>query len=276
MRVVRHPRMAQLRAGFLRAAARGRVHERVDPGYGAPVHDVRRGTRAARAITARTAAPARSRSLPRRGSAAHASRAYAPRSFASTGPVSGRTPRQRKNDSAACSTSMPRPSLARAPAPRAAARNGVSPAVDHVVGERPLAEHRRRSARRFVGQAGGGGVDDEVEGSAAQRFVAAAASAGEALGERLAPWPVRLAITTRWRPLRAARRPRLAPRRPRPSAGRALASRASRLLGQIAHQPDAIGVVAEHRSSSSSERIHRLRRRGRARLRGCRARMPRA
>ena len=46
----------------------------------------------------------------------HAKRA---RSSARTGPVSGARPRQRRNDSAACSTSMPRPSHARAPRERA-------------------------------------------------------------------------------------------------------------------------------------------------------------
>ena len=42
--------------------------------------------------------------------------------------VSGRTPRQPKKASAACSASMPRPSARRtAPCPRANARKGVSP-----------------------------------------------------------------------------------------------------------------------------------------------------
>src|SRR5262249_34996869 len=51
---------------------------------------------------------------------------HAARSRARTPRVSGRTPRQRKNDSAACSTSIPVPSQEPAPPPRAAARKGVS------------------------------------------------------------------------------------------------------------------------------------------------------
>ena len=57
----------------------------------------------------------------------------------STGAVSGRTPRQTKNDSAACSTSMPRPSRgARARGPRRGEKRRLAP-VDHVVGERAAA-----------------------------------------------------------------------------------------------------------------------------------------
>jgi len=51
----------------------------------------------------------------------------AARSSAYTGAVSGRAPCHRKNDSAACSTSMPRPSPSRvAPDFRAASRNAVA------------------------------------------------------------------------------------------------------------------------------------------------------
>src|SRR5574343_598905 len=50
------------------------------------------------------------------------------RSSASTGAVCGRTARQTKNASAACSTSIPSPSAPRAaPCSRACSRNGVSP-----------------------------------------------------------------------------------------------------------------------------------------------------
>src|SRR5882762_4143621 len=50
------------------------------------------------------------------------------RSSSMTGRVSGRMPRHRKNDSAVCSTSMPRPSARRvAPWDCASARKGVSP-----------------------------------------------------------------------------------------------------------------------------------------------------
>ena len=64
-------------------------------------------------MPSRTARPgATARAAPPRISTFAASRA---RSAASTGAVSGRTPRQRKKASAACSTSMPRPSRPRAP-----------------------------------------------------------------------------------------------------------------------------------------------------------------
>ena len=48
------------------------------------------------------------------------------RSTNNTGPVSGRTPRQTAKASAACSTSMPRPSETRAPASSAWVMKGVS------------------------------------------------------------------------------------------------------------------------------------------------------
>lgn len=47
--------------------------------------------------------------------------------IAITSAVVGRTPRQTKNASAACSTNMPTPSAVRAPARAASCRNAVSP-----------------------------------------------------------------------------------------------------------------------------------------------------
>ena len=95
------------------------------------------------------------------------------RSSAKTGAVSGRTPRQRKKLSAACSISMPRPSAVRA-APWAS---------------RPAQERRRRVARRscrrrtrptrtiagghgggVAGETRAGRVDHDVEGAPGQRF----------------------------------------------------------------------------------------------------------
>src|SRR6185436_1147689 len=62
----------------------------------------------------------------RRTGAARGGRHQRWRSAASTDAVSGRRPRQSRKDSAACSTSMPEPSRASAPAARTMARNGVS------------------------------------------------------------------------------------------------------------------------------------------------------
>ena len=95
---------------------------------------------------------------------------FAARSDASTGAVSGRTPRQMQNDSAACSTSIPSPSTSRvAPASRASVKKGSGAlAVGHVVRERPAGEHARLERRQLAGEAGRGRIDHDVERLARQ------------------------------------------------------------------------------------------------------------
>ena len=81
-----------------------------------------------------------------------------------TGAVSGRTPRQMKKDSAACSTSMPRPSETTGGAVFAGKfheRRFAS--VHHVVGQCAGSEDGRRQGKLAIGQAGGSGVDDNIE-----------------------------------------------------------------------------------------------------------------
>ena len=126
------------------------------------------------------------------------------RSAASTGAVSGRTPRQSSNASAACSTSMPRPSRPRAPCAAAQARKPWrSGPVHHVEGQRAWCEHAGRYRHGRALQAAGGGVDDDIEAAAAPESDAAAARRAVAprravaFDQRAAPWrSVRLATTS--------------------------------------------------------------------------------
>ena len=147
--LVGHPLLAQRGFGFFaRSASRRRSMNAVDAGlYARPVEDVAEEPELHARRRRGPARPACSRSAfhsddQRRAQAAPS----APRSFRSTGAVSGRTPRQTKNDSAACSTSMPRPSQARAPARARRGEERRVAAVDHVVGERAAAAGRRPAA----------------------------------------------------------------------------------------------------------------------------------
>jgi hypothetical protein len=75
-----------------------------------------------------------------------------------------RTPRQRAKASAACSTSMPRPSRGvGAVLTRPAEKACGGRAVHHVVGQAAGAQHARGYGYFGAGQAAGGGVDDEIK-----------------------------------------------------------------------------------------------------------------
>ena len=169
---------------------------------------------AARAADAR-AAP----TTARQGPAPHPPHAAA-RSIAITGAVSGRTPRQMKNDSAACSTSMPRPSATRAaPASRGKLQERRS---------RPCRTSCRRRARRRAKtpaaaaarslQARRGGVDDEVERPAGE-LPRKPPPAPARCAPRETRAPARRALSTRAvgddeaRRARGEQRPEHAPRR---------------------------------------------------------------
>ena len=104
-----------------------------------------RRTRSAPPITATTTRAERvAEHLPRQHQAAKAPTRHA--AARAPGAFGGRTPRQRKNDSAACSTSMPRPSRGARPGlARRGEERGLAP-VDHLVRERRLWIRREAEA----------------------------------------------------------------------------------------------------------------------------------
>ena len=111
-------------------------------------------------------------------------RPHGRRSVSRTAPVRGRMPRQTKKASAACSTSMPRPSAPVAPAARAWRQEGRLPAIDHVVGEAVGSEETGRQWQFGIGQTGRSGVDDQVERTRPASGIESAA--GRCRGN---PWP---------------------------------------------------------------------------------------
>ena len=88
-----------------------------------------------------------------------------------------------KKDSAACSTSMPRPSETPRPGLFRRGQKRRLASVHHVVGKNAAAQQPRRQRRRLVGETRRGGIDHQIE-FARQALVALSGGAREALGQR--------------------------------------------------------------------------------------------
>ena len=230
----------------------------------------RRSTAAARARRAASSATKRQACadagiMRRRAPAARAAPAAPARSC-------GRTPRQTKNASAACSTSMPRPSRPRAPCALRPGEEGSAAApyirsTASAPGAARAAATGTRGAVRLLALR----VDHDVEAARRSRRAPRACSARRAGAQRA--WRSTsargLVAACGWPP--RARRgrasssgpstPAAAPPAPT-SSTRAPAIGTPALCCDVAHQADAVGVVGEPAVGVEAQHVGRLRQRG--------------
>ena len=179
--------------------------------------------------------------------------------------MSGRTPRQIRKDSAACSTSMPQP-LTAWPAPAAfgpAGKRSFTLAVRHVVAERGGRNGLVRYRNGLAAEARGRCIDDEIElgiRNAVEPNGPDGSKILEVADELLAARPGAIGHQDG---RRCSGQQRL-----EDAAGSAAGSQdqdglaghgKAEILAQIAQEPGAVGVVPDQLVAPHADRIHSLR-----------------
>ncbi|ODU49360.1 MAG: hypothetical protein ABS92_06090 [Thiobacillus sp. SCN 63-374] len=138
------------------------------------------------------------------------------------------------------------------------AEEGRVAPVHHVVGQRVRGDDARRQRRQLAGEAGGGGVDDEVEGSVDAIEAAGGDTAAEQSGEFLCPADGAVGNDERGGRLLQQGFDHAARRAAGTEQQDALAGeRAMQVAGEIGHQSGAVGVVAENAAGIERQRVHR-------------------